>query len=248
MEYTEINSKIISSWVKEGWIWGTEIDHDTYTRALHGDWEVVLTPTRKVPHEWLEPLKGKSVLGLASGGGQQLPIFTAAGAKCTLLDISEAQLEKDRQVSIREGYDINIIRGDMTKHFPFEDESFDMVFHPVSNCYTEDIQHIFREAYRVLKKGGRFIAGLSLDINYAVDKDEEHLVRKLPFNPLKDKALMDELIADNDGVQFSHTVEESIRGQLQAGFMLRDIYQDTNGEGRLHELGIMTFLATYAEK
>lgn len=248
MEYTEINSRIISGWVKNGWVWGTEIDHETYTRAQDGDWDIVLTPTRNVPHEWLEPLEGKAVLGLASGGGQQMPILTARGAVCTLMDISDAQLEKDRLVAEREGYGITIIKGDMTKPFPFADESFDMVFHPTSNCYVEDIQHIFREAYRVLRKGGRFIAGLSLDLNYAVDSAEERLVRKLPFNPLKDQRLMEELMASDDGIQFSHSVEESIRGQLQAGFTLKDIYQDTNGEGRLHELGITTFLASYAVK
>lgn len=248
MDYTEINARTISGWVSEGWIWGTEIDHEAYLKARHGEWDVVLTPTRNVPHEWLEPLEGRHILGLASGGGQQMPVLTARGARCTLMDISEAQLDKDRLVAEREDYDIDIVRGDMTKPFPFADESFDMIFHPVSNCYVEDIQHIFRESYRVLKKGGRFIAGLSLDMNYAVDRDEERLVRKLPFNPMADPTLMDELMSGDDGIQFSHTAEESIRGQLQAGFTLKDIYQDTNGEGRLHELGIMTFLATYAVK
>ena len=40
----------------------------------------------------------------------------------------------------------------MTKTLPFENENFDIVFHPVSNCYVEDVQHIFNEAYRVLKR------------------------------------------------------------------------------------------------
>ena len=43
---------------------------------------------------------------------------------------------------------------------PIEDESFDIVFHPISNCYIEDVQHVFNESYRVLKKGGIFLAGL----------------------------------------------------------------------------------------
>lgn len=51
-----------------------------------------------------------------------------------------------------------------------------------------------------------------------------------------------------DGIQFSHTLEEQIRGQLQAGFRLVDCYEDTYGEGRLHDLNIPTFWATYAVK
>lgn len=50
------------------------------------------------------------------------------------------------------------------------------------------------------------------------------------------------------GMQFSHTLDEQIRGQIQAGFRIVDLYEDTNGEGRLHELGIPTFWATCAEK
>jgi AcrR family transcriptional regulator len=71
---------------------------------------------------------------LASGGGQQMPVFAALGAFCTVLDYSPLQLESERVVAEREGYDIKIIRGDMTKRLPFEDNEFDIVFHPVSNC------------------------------------------------------------------------------------------------------------------
>lgn len=37
-------------------------------------------------------------------------------------------------------------------------------------------------------------------------------------------------------------------GQLQAGFILTDIYQDTNGSGNLHEFNIPSFYATRAVK
>ena len=65
-----------------------------------------------------------------------------------------------------------------------EDETFDIVFHPVSNCYVEDVQHIFNEAYRVLKRGGIFLAGLNNEINYIVDEEEKEIVWEMPFNLL----------------------------------------------------------------
>ena len=49
-------------------------------------------------------------------------------------------------------------------------------------------------------------------------------------------------------MQFSHTLEEQIGGQLRAGFTLVDLYEDTNGAGRLHDLNIKTYLATKAVK
>jgi ubiquinone/menaquinone biosynthesis C-methylase UbiE len=99
-------------------------------------------------------LKGKRVLGLASGGGQQMPIFAALGAICTVFDYTEAQLESERMVSEREGYPIAIVQGDMTKPLPFEDGSFDLIFFPVSNVYIEEAKPVFKECYRILKKGG----------------------------------------------------------------------------------------------
>lgn len=248
MEYTEVNAKTIDQWVEEGWEWGIPVTHQQYIDALAGKWHMLLTPTKPVPPDWYPPLKGKKVLGLASGGGQQMPIFAAQGAECTVLDYSVKQIESELMVAEREGYTIQAVRADMTKPLPFADNSLDLIFHPVSNCYIQDVAHVWRECYRVLKKGGRLMAGLDNGINFIVDDNEKEIKFALPFNPLENAELMDFLAADNSGVQFSHTIEEQIRGQLQCGFTLLDIYEDVNGQGLLHTLNIPTFWATLAEK
>lgn len=248
MDYTQINAKTIDRWVEGGWEWGIPISHEQFAEALQGRWSMLLTPLKPVPRGWYPALTGKQVLGLASGGGQQMPIFAALGARCTVLDYSQRQIESELSVAQREGYEINAIRGDMTKLLPFEDESFDMIFHPVSNCYIQDVQHVWRECHRVLRKGGRLMAGLDNGLNFVFDEEERELKYRLPFNPLEDPALLKVLEKDDSGVQFSHTLEEQIRGQLQAGFKLLDLYEDLNGEGRLREYGVPTFWATLAEK
>ena len=177
-----------------------------------------------------------------------MPLFAIAGAQCTLMDYSPRQLESDRMVARREGLEIEIVRGDMTRRFPFPDASFDLIFHPVSNCYVEDVEHVWRECFRVLRPGGRLLAGLDNGVNFAYDNDETALTNKLPFNPLKDKALLEQCMRNDDGIQFSHTIGEQIGGQLRAGFVLRDVYDDTNGTGPLHDHGVPTFWATFAEK
>ena len=68
------------------------------------------------------------------------------------------------------------------------------------------------------------------------------------LNPLQNQELLKVLEKGDDGIQFSHTLEEQIRGQLKAGFKLLDLYEDTNGAGFLHEQGIPTFWATLGEK
>lgn len=248
MNYQEINAETIDRWVDEGWEWGVPVSHETYLKAVEGDWSIVLTPTKPVPKHWFGDLRGKKILGLASGGGQQMPIFAALGAECTVFDISEKQLESERLVAEREGYDIRIIKGDMTKPLPFEDGEFDMIFHPVSNCYIREVRPVWKECRRVLKKGGFLLSGMDHYINYMVDNDETMIINHLPFDPLTDPQQMKQLQDDDCGVQFSHSLEEQIGGQLEAGFRLLDIYEDTNGEGRLHELNIPTFIATRAVK
>lgn len=244
MDYTDINATTIDQWAEDGWTWARPIEHEEYVRAQKGDWFVLLSPTKPVPRDWFPEMKGAHVLGLASGGAQQMPVFAAQGAICTVLDYSETQIASEIAVAAREGYEINAIRADMTKPLPFADGSFDLIFHPVSNCYVKDVYPIWRECFRVLKKGGLLLSGLDNGLNYAFNHDETALEDSLPFDPLADPALYRRSIEQGDGIQFSHTIEEQIGGQLKAGFTLCDIYQDTNGKGNLHEHNIPTIFVT----
>lgn len=215
--------------------------------AVNGKWDVLLTPTKPVPHDWFLPFKGCKILGLASGGGQQMPIFAALGAEVTVLDYSERQLEKEVMMSKKEGYNIRIVRADMTEKLPFEDGEFDLIFSPVSFVYVEDIEPIFKECYRILRPNGVLLCGLDNGVNF-ISNNEDVIENQFPFNPLKNKDQYKMLQDDDCGIQFSHNMEENIGGQLKAGFTLVDIYDDYNGEGKLNDLKIPTFIATKAIK
>jgi SAM-dependent methyltransferase len=255
--YTEINSKTIDSWVSGGWEWGTPVTKEVCDLARQGIWDVVLTPLKPMPHEWFEPfikdnrLDGHKLLGLASGGGQQMPLFAIAGADCTILDYSEAQLQTEREVAEREGYSINIVRADMTLKLPFDDNSFDLIFHPVSNCYVEDVSHIWRECFRILKPGGVLAAGMGNGYHYLFDDmtvSPRVVVNKLPYNPLKDPEIMLKCVESNSGLQFSHTFEELIGGQLKAGLVLTDAYEDLDNDPVIASDGYPAYWATRAVK
>lgn len=246
--YQDINAAVIDRWIDEGWEWGVPITHEVYENAQKGNWDVLLTPVKPVPHSWFGQLRGKKLLGLASGGGQQMPIFAALGAQCTVLDYSLKQLESERLVAQREGYSIEILRADMTKPLPFADDSFDLIFHPVSNCYVREVEPIFRECSRILKKGGVLLCGLGNEVNYLVSEEEDRIINTMPFDPTVNEAQRKQLEQENCGMQFSHNMEQQLGGQLKAGFVLTDLYSDTNGAGRLHEMGIETYVATRAIK
>lgn len=234
--YTEVNSKTWDHWAANGCEWSRPVSHAEYCKASQGEWGVFLTPCKFVPADWFSPFPGKEILGLASGGGQQMPVFTALGASCTVFDYSERQLDSERLVAEREGYAINIVKGDITRRLPFADASFDMIFHPVANCYIEDVYPVWRECFRVLKSGGVLLAGLDNGMNFLVDDDAKlplTIVNKLPFNPLKNasEAAYRRMVENDEGIQFSHSLEEQIGGQLKAGFLLTGLYEDRDREG-----------------
>ncbi|MFA7589029.1 MAG: class I SAM-dependent methyltransferase [Acholeplasmataceae bacterium] len=247
-KYQDINAKMFDKWVKEGWEWGIPITEEQYREAKKGNWEMLLTPIKPVPKNWFPDVNGIKVLGLASGGGQQMPIFVALGADVTCLDYSDEQLESERMVAEREGYHITLVKADMTQPLPFQDEEFDLIFHPVSNVYIEEVEPVFKECYRTLKKGGILLSGLDNGLNFAFDDEEGRIAFPLPFNPLKDPEQYKFMIENDYGIQFSHDLEEQIGGQLKAGLTLVDLYEDTNNTGYLKEKNIPTFTATKAVK
>ena len=71
----------------DGCRWSTPYPDEVIERAKRGDWSVILTPNRAVPRDWFPAypdLSGLKILALASGGGQQVPVFAAAGAEVDL--------------------------------------------------------------------------------------------------------------------------------------------------------------------
>jgi len=255
--YTDINAKAVDKWVEDGWEWGVPVSDKVFAEAKTGKWDVLLTPTIPVPHEWFLPclkderLDGAALLGLACGGGQQMPVFTALGADCTVLDYSDKQLESERLFAKRENYKINIVKADMTKRLPFDDDAFDIIFHPVSNNFIEDVYSLWSECYRVLKKGGILLSGLDNGFNFLVDDFSVRplkITNTLPYNPLKNPEQMEHSLKQDESIQFSHTFDEQIGGQLKAGFVITAGFEDFNNDPDALKDGIASFWATRAVK
>ena len=67
INYTDINSKTIDSWVDGGWEWGKAISHEEFLQAKKGYPGVLLTPTKKVPLEWFGSFEGKKMCYIGDG-------------------------------------------------------------------------------------------------------------------------------------------------------------------------------------
>ncbi len=218
----------------DGGRWSRPVDTGTIARARAGRWAVRLTPNRDVPSDWFSPLTDCRLLALAGSGGQQAPVLSAAGATVTVLDNSPAQLDLDRQVAERDGLTIQLDLGDMRDLSRYEDGSFDLVFHPVSNCFVDDVRGVWEECYRVLGPGGRLLAGFLNPAFFLFDEaaDRDRGVLRVTHRlPYADTECLDaEEIADRIGsgepMSFSHDLETQIGGQMDAGFLLAGLFED----------------------
>lgn len=255
MDIIKHNSKAWDGEVKAGNIWTKPVTSEIIEDAKKGEWGIYLTPTKKVPREWFGDLNGKKVLCLASGGGQQGPILSAAGAEVTVFDNSKEQLKGDEYVAEREGVNIKTIQGDMRDLSCFEDEKFDLIVHPISNIFVDDILVVWKEAARVLKNNGTLVSGISNPINYIfdykkLDKGIFEVKYSIPYSDLENlsKEEMDEFIEKNYPFEFGHTLEDQIKGQIDAGFVITGFYEDTYGGKSALDKYINTYIATRAVK
>jgi SAM-dependent methyltransferase len=251
---SHINREAWDRLARAGDEWTLPVSAERVEAARNGDWSIVLTPQKPVPRHWLGCLGGQRVLGLASGGGQQGPILAAAGARVTIIDNSPEQLARDRALAERHGLDLVVELGLMQDLSRFPDKRFDLVFNPVSNCFVEDLQPVWREAFRVLRPGGRLLTGFCNPVLFAFDPDIEEpetqrLKYPLPFSDLASRS-PDDLArhrASGKPLEFSHSLETQIGGQLRAGFRLLDLYEDTSPDYGLGGWFPM-FIATLAER
>ncbi len=238
--------------------WTQPVSEDDIENARKGEFAIVLTPNIPVPRDWFpEDFSGKDVLCLASGGGQQVPVLSALGANVTSFDNSRKQLEQDEFVATRDGLDIRIEQGDAADLSRFQDESFDLIWHPVSNCFMPNIEPVWNEAYRVLRKKGVMLAGFFNPVLFIFDreKDEKEGVLEvkysLPFSDLED--ISDEerraIIEKNEPLEFGHTLDQQIGGQIKAGFVIGGFFEDQwSAEATTLNKYCPTYIATKAIK
>lgn len=219
---------------RAGGRWSIPVDSATIERARQGEWDVILTPVKPVPKDWFGDIRGKDLLCLASGGGQQAPTFAAAGARVVSFDNSDEQLARDRLVAERDGLDLETIRGDMADLRVFPDSRFDLIFHPVSNVFAPDVRVVWRECYRVLRSGGVLLSGLQNPWFFLFDHDDLEAGGPLEIRYSLPWSAADSLsddrrarwVEEGRAFEYSHSLDDLIGGQLAAGFAIAGFYED----------------------
>ena len=255
MDIRSYNRDAWNKEVKEGNNrWTQPVTSEIIAKSKRGEFSIVLTENIPVPHRWFPPLKGADALCLASGGGQQGPVLAALGANVTVFDNSPAQLKQDQLVAEREALPIRTVEGDASDLSIFANDSFDLVFNPCSTVFMADVRAVWKECSRVLRRGGILMTGSMNPIHYIFDlfKMDEgvlEVAHQIPYSDLTSipKEDLDEQIEKGLPVEFGHSLTDLLGGQLDAGFVITDMYEDYMLESPLHDYH-PSYIATRAVK
>jgi SAM-dependent methyltransferase len=234
--------------------WSQPVDSETIARARRGEFSILLTENIPVPKRWFPPLVGADILCLASGGGQQGPVLAAAGANVTVLDNSPAQLKQDQFVAEKESLSLRTAEGDAADLSLFREESFDMIFNPVSTVFMPDVRAVWNECYRVLRTNSVLMTGFMNPVHYIFDlfKADEgvlEVAHAIPYSDLTSLSEEDleDYLEKGLPLEFGHSLTDLIGGQCAAGFVITDLYEDVMLDSPIHKYH-PNYIATRAIK
>ena len=196
------------------------------------------------PERILTEVSGLDVLCLASGGGQQSAAFGLLGANVAVLDLSETQLERDRQAALHYSLDIQTVQGDMRDLSHFEDNSFDIVWHGHSLGFVPNAPEVFREVARVVRPGGRYRLTYHNPFTHGVEYEswDGEAYHFRGDSPYADAEVVSSdprwSIEGTDGVQrnivgpreFRHTLSTVLNGMVELGFVILGFWETTSVE------------------
>jgi SAM-dependent methyltransferase len=108
------------------------------------------------PDGWISWEEVRHVLCLASGGGQQAPLFASLDCRVVSADLSPEQLRHDQRTARRYGFEIECVEADMLGLSALYARDFDLVYQAVSACYVPNVRRLYAEISKVLKPGGYY--------------------------------------------------------------------------------------------
>jgi SAM-dependent methyltransferase len=105
-------------------------------------------------YRWLPWHEIDDVLVVGGGGGQQASLFAWLGCRVTVVDLSPAQLDRDRVTCTRLGLELECVEADMCDLSVLGRRHYDLVYQPVSTCYVPDVRSCYQQVASVLRPNG----------------------------------------------------------------------------------------------
>jgi SAM-dependent methyltransferase len=229
----EHNRKAWNTQARFGIQWSESVSDGEMDAARHGDVRLHLSPAQPVPKSWLGELEGRRVLALAAGGGRQAPLLAAAGARLTLIDISEEQLARDALIAHRWHLDLAMHRCSADDLDFLQDASFDCIVLPLANCFFERLEPVWKHCARLLVPGGRLLYAFINPLAWSFDfvKAQAGIFElKYPV-PYSDQKSLDSedfkrFVYPEVPMEFGHSLSDQMGLLMREGFMLADMFED----------------------
>jgi len=213
-----------------------DLDVDAHRAYREGRTSVLPKPYCDDPIDrmMMGDVKGKKVLCLAGGGGQQSAVFSLLGADVTVLDLSPEQLDNDRKVAQHYGYEVTTIQGDMRDLSMLPVEFFDRVYQPISTLFVPNLREVYVGVARVLKHGGLYSADYSVPLlqmaeNKGWDGKGYTLYVTEPYIRGAILENDDKKLNFTEGVSFSefhHLLSDIVNGLISEGLSIRGLWEN----------------------
>lgn len=193
------------------------------------DWTEGRIDTLPEPYAYIYPrflfqgVAGKDILCLATAGGQQSAVFGLLGARVTVFDLCEAQLEGDRAAAERHGYSVTLVQGDMRDLSAFPNGTFDLVCQEISLVFVPDVRPVYREVWRVLRPRGRYRVGHCNPATYAVAPEswDGHGYRiDTPYRGGPTP------VAEGEAMETRHLLSDIFNPLADTGFRIEGVWED----------------------
>lgn len=226
-DFIEANRKAWNKEANTGNAWSRPVDDSAVEEVRNGNLKLRLAITNDVPQSWVEGLKGKDVLNLGGAGGQQTVLLAAYGCNATTVDISEEQLKLDAAILAKYGLEATLHNGSITDLGFLPSDSFDCIIAPGVLNFIPKLVEVYEDAYRLLRKGGRFMFSIANPALYMFDqrkleKGRMKVKYTLPFasdQTLSSKQFQ-KLLAAGGTVEYSHTLDEIFGSLCNNGFSI----------------------------
>lgn len=183
---------------------------------------------------WLpESLAGLEVLCLAAGGGKHGPLYAAAGARVTVVDLSGAMLELDRTVARERRVDLELVQTSMDDLGMLGTGRFDLVIHPVSTCYLPGVRGVFDAVARVTRAGGLYVSqhksptSLQATLEPGIAGRYELVYRQDHGRPLPavSESGVRSRLREPGTQECIHSLDALLGGICRAGFVIEDVQE-----------------------
>ena len=173
----------------------------------------------------LGEVQGKKIIELGCGGGQCSIALAKRGATCTGIDLSEEQIKFAKNLARENDVKVNFIQGDIENLSMVDNESIDIAFSAYVFDWVQNLDEVFKEAFRILNKTGIIVFSMGHPFYICLGESPNPDDLKLKLGYFQRDILEKD---GNTGLTINYklpTIGDIINGLISTGFCIEKIVE-----------------------